>query len=475
VSFALETPLSGAIDGDGDQCVDACEIDSDGDGTVDFSDCAPYDASVGPGAAEVCNAHDDDCNGLIDDPFEAMDPSCEDNDVCTGVRVCAPWPAGVGVRITEVMIDPAAVADADGEWIELFNGGDDPVNVAGWTLGDGAGATHVIVPGGALFIPPAGRVVLARNKVPAANGGVGAAYQYAGLALDNAAGSVVLSDDQGAEVDRVDYGPGYPLVPGASLALVSVEVDSASPTAWAASTTAMSSGDLGTPTGPNTDVQTSWCLIPDPLVCDDGVGCTNDACDPTTGCYAVPDDGNCDDGDACTSGHCDAATDCEQHPLLTAECLAPGAFCGVVGVIGGTATCDVLVARDAASTPAPASVQFSIEYDAASLTVTSLPAFTGSGHVVARSPALLTSWSGLGQIILANFGDPLAPLTEATFEAGVLDGEPFVLSVGVEIAQDIPPTQPAYLTYSTVYGATADAVPLFAQVLDALLVFGLAP
>ncbi|OGL72505.1 hypothetical protein A3D72_03360 [Candidatus Uhrbacteria bacterium RIFCSPHIGHO2_02_FULL_57_19] len=43
--------------------------DSDGDGTVDVEDCAPYNPNRKPGATEVCNNHDDDCDGLVDEDF----------------------------------------------------------------------------------------------------------------------------------------------------------------------------------------------------------------------------------------------------------------------------------------------------------------------------------------------------------------------------------------------------------------------
>jgi len=41
--------------------------DLDGDGWFDGLDCAPDDAQIHPGAAEVCDGLDNDCNGLIDD------------------------------------------------------------------------------------------------------------------------------------------------------------------------------------------------------------------------------------------------------------------------------------------------------------------------------------------------------------------------------------------------------------------------
>ena len=46
---------------------DSVAVDSDGDGTSDGEDCKPEDALIHPGATEICNGQDDDCNGEIDD------------------------------------------------------------------------------------------------------------------------------------------------------------------------------------------------------------------------------------------------------------------------------------------------------------------------------------------------------------------------------------------------------------------------
>jgi hypothetical protein len=40
--------------------------DADGDGVPDADDCAPNDAFVFPGADEICNAVDDDCDTVVD-------------------------------------------------------------------------------------------------------------------------------------------------------------------------------------------------------------------------------------------------------------------------------------------------------------------------------------------------------------------------------------------------------------------------
>jgi len=52
-----------------------------------------------------------------------------------------------------------------------------------------------------------------------------------------------------------------------------------------------------------------------PVYCDDGVACTVDSCDPATGCVNTPDDTLCDDGNACSDGSCDPATGCVFAPI----------------------------------------------------------------------------------------------------------------------------------------------------------------
>ena len=44
-------------------------LDSDRDGSPDRLDCAPLNPAVHPGATEVCNGIDDNCNGTVDEGF----------------------------------------------------------------------------------------------------------------------------------------------------------------------------------------------------------------------------------------------------------------------------------------------------------------------------------------------------------------------------------------------------------------------
>jgi hypothetical protein len=61
----------GAVLGTG--CPNPGEADSDGDGTVDSKDCAPFDAEIHPGQTEQCDGIDINCDGLADDGFDDND------------------------------------------------------------------------------------------------------------------------------------------------------------------------------------------------------------------------------------------------------------------------------------------------------------------------------------------------------------------------------------------------------------------
>ncbi|MEZ4267923.1 MAG: putative metal-binding motif-containing protein [Myxococcota bacterium] len=54
-------------DRDEDGKANCVDIDDDNDGAFDDEDCAPFDASVYPGAQEVCNGKDENCDGQTDE------------------------------------------------------------------------------------------------------------------------------------------------------------------------------------------------------------------------------------------------------------------------------------------------------------------------------------------------------------------------------------------------------------------------
>jgi hypothetical protein len=52
---------------------DPDRVDTDHDGVVDSEDCEPEDADIRPGGVESCNDIDDDCDGEVDEGFDADD------------------------------------------------------------------------------------------------------------------------------------------------------------------------------------------------------------------------------------------------------------------------------------------------------------------------------------------------------------------------------------------------------------------
>ena len=57
------------LDSDADLAPDCTDLDDDNDTEPDVNDCAPLNASVNHAATETCNSVDDDCSGVIDDSY----------------------------------------------------------------------------------------------------------------------------------------------------------------------------------------------------------------------------------------------------------------------------------------------------------------------------------------------------------------------------------------------------------------------
>lgn len=88
------------------------------------------------------------------------------------------------VVISEIMANPAAVDDSVGEYIEVVNVGLDPVNLRNWRIASRAGsATESVTIGSDVQIARGARVVLAARSNPLRNGGVNAAFEWGGTAI----------------------------------------------------------------------------------------------------------------------------------------------------------------------------------------------------------------------------------------------------------------------------------------------------
>jgi len=215
-------------DGDDNDCdgvVD--EVDNDGDGVVASAcgglDCDDANPLAYPGAAEIYDTRDSDCDGLVDE---------------------GQIPAGA-VIVSEIMVAPTG----GGRWLELYNAWSYPVNVASWTLSDGAGHAAQLDPATAVVLQPGEAAVVCADTDPTTNGGVACDYGWGDeLALD---GVVTVALD-GQVIDVVSYA-GFTGESGRSLSLDPNTLGAAANDIagnWCPvplSGTALAGGDHGTP------------------------------------------------------------------------------------------------------------------------------------------------------------------------------------------------------------------------------------
>ena len=102
---------------------------------------------------------------------------------------------GPDVIINELMINPHRTYDSRGEWIELYNRGDEAADLEGWTIGDEI-YDDIVLP--SIVIEPGEFALLARNGDAFRNGGVAADHVYGNaIILWNSDDLLVLRDADG--------------------------------------------------------------------------------------------------------------------------------------------------------------------------------------------------------------------------------------------------------------------------------------
>ena len=158
-----------------------------------------------------------------------------------------------GIVINEIIQNPSAVSDTNGEWFEIHNPTASPVDIDGWTIQDNDFDSHVISNGGPLNVPAGGYLVLGRNSNFATNGGVTVNYTYSNVNLANGGDELVLLDKGLTEADRVEWdgGPAFPDPTGASMSLDDPTSDNNVGANWCTAITPFGDGDLGTPGAAN--------------------------------------------------------------------------------------------------------------------------------------------------------------------------------------------------------------------------------
>jgi len=165
-----------------------------------------------------------------------------------------PPPLPRDVRINEVMADPSAVADSAGEWFEVHNPGEAPIELRGWTLVSKGDVGHTIAT--SLVVPAGGFVVLGNNANATTNGGAAVSYTYGThIVLGNSSDWLELRRPDATGPVTIDsvYWNTSPNA-GTSRALVKPTASNTSDvggSAWSNSTVRYGRGDRGSPGAAN--------------------------------------------------------------------------------------------------------------------------------------------------------------------------------------------------------------------------------
>lgn len=183
------------------------------------------------------------------------------------------------IIITEIMKDPLAIADVKGEWFELRNKTNSPIDLDGWKIEDLNGESHTIDPVGDFVIGTGASAyaILGNNGNPFTACGVDVDYVFSNFTLDNDdPDGIMLVAPDGTVVDEVFYDDDDFLdIPGYAMQL-----------------------HPGKQTAAFNDVGSNWCLTPKALSCEDwgapGIAPLNCSETPDCGDSAIQFGEDCD-------------------------------------------------------------------------------------------------------------------------------------------------------------------------------------
>jgi hypothetical protein len=156
------------------------------------------------------------------------------------------------ILITEIMYDPSALSDTDGEWFEIYNNSDHSLGLQNLVLMRDDANSHIIMD--PIELLPGEYLVCSRTTQAT---DAASSYVYgSAISLSNT-GAVLAIFNEGTEtvpgalIFAVDYGEAsFPGGSGASISLnpeLFNAADAISGTSWCTSSSAYSTGDLGTP------------------------------------------------------------------------------------------------------------------------------------------------------------------------------------------------------------------------------------
>ena len=218
-------------DGVDQDCSGGSDYDQDGDGADALvgggEDCDDTNPEVGPGKEEVPDAFDNDCSGLADDTL-----------ITAG-----------DAFFTELLVNPRAVDDSVGEYIEVLNNSGRALNLKGFTLSSTKGGSFTL--DADLILPIGGYAVLGASSDTTTNGGAAVDWSWAGSGFTLADGGDTLTLTGGSvTVFTLAYTTSWPISAGAAANLDDTFLtltDAADVTRWCAASSSLSGGDKGSP------------------------------------------------------------------------------------------------------------------------------------------------------------------------------------------------------------------------------------
>jgi len=465
----------------------------DGDACNGVESCVAATGDCAPGEPLVCD-DEDPCNGVETCSAETGDcvPGeplvCDDSDACNGVEECDPatgdcTPGG-----------PLACGDEDP------CNGVDSCDPATGCISDPAPDCDDEDP---------------CNGTEVCTPGVGC---EAGVELECGDGNPCNGDE--VCDPEAGCGPGIPLECSDGDACNGVE--SCEPELGCILGKAPACDDGDACNGVETCEPDKGCVDGFPLPCDDMNNCTDDGCDPGTGCFNLPNtnpgccllDSDCDDDNVCTTDKCKADTKaCEYMPAVGpcddgdpctvgdtcgAWVCQPGdalpgchALCKLSGTKGTLVDCPIRLARRSIDDENAVTLSFGVKFEPSEVSLTTFvdrvcadpetcfeigipqgsSALAESGHTVFLIPADAAAW-GSGDVALdiENTLDPLAPISNAYFEGDLLNGEAHLLSPKFKLLSDIPATAPSWVVLHDVAATDAMGIDLAIAVPAATIV-----
>lgn len=154
------------------------------------------------------------------------------------------------ILITEIMVNPEAVSDANGEWFEIWNSTNHDLLLNGLLLKDAGTNQHVMTSAANLVLPAKSYWLLARNGDALTNGGVSVNYIFQNFTLSNTSDQLIITAADETLIDQVSYGSGWPIASGASMELQPDYLSfggNDQPEHWLPARIAFGSGDKGSP------------------------------------------------------------------------------------------------------------------------------------------------------------------------------------------------------------------------------------